>query len=548
MATIIPSHWQHQDATGAQARELETLGLLAARLPDEYCVFHGVHWSRIERGTALFGEIDFIVMTPGGRLLLIEQKAGFLEESPGGLVKRYAGMSKPVTSQLNRNLQGLQTRFSRAFDARLHLDYLLYCPDYRVKQPASAGIDPSRIVDASRRELLPELIRSLLPLDEAQPVARQVRQFLAQELNLVPEIGSIAGEVSALERRLTEGLASWGRRLYMQPFRLRVIGTAGSGKSQLALAAMQDAAVAGRRLLYVCYNRPLADHMALLAPPQATVATYHQLADRMLRACQQPVDFSAAGAFRRLEQDFKHLLEHMPMSEAWRFDELIIDEGQDFAADWREQLLRLLPPEAPVWWLEDPLQNLYAQPELDFSGWVELHAHTNYRSPQEIIAGLRRLDVLPADVMAGSPLSGAELEILTYEDASGLIEQTKKALTQGLSQGYKRAQMALLSWRGREHSQLLDMGRLGSHSLRRFRGEYDLLGNPLYDEGEVLAETVYRFKGQAAPWVVLSEIDFEHYDERARRKLYVGATRASMKLTLVMSARAAQQLMQRLSS
>jgi KaiC/GvpD/RAD55 family RecA-like ATPase len=49
----------------------------------------------------------------------------------------------------------------------------------------------------------------------------------------------------------------------MQPWRLRVRGTAGSGKTQLALQALQKAHAAGKSALYVCFNRPLADAMKL---------------------------------------------------------------------------------------------------------------------------------------------------------------------------------------------------------------------------------------------------------------------------------------------
>ncbi|HAY08570.1 MAG TPA: nuclease, partial [Thauera sp.] len=53
----------------------------------------------------------------------------------------------------------------------------------------------------------------------------------------------------------------------------------------------------------------------------------------------------------------------------------------------------------------------------------------------------------------------------------------------------------------------------------------------------------YRFKGQSAPCIIFTEIDFEPradgMDELTMRKLFVGATRATMKLILVASARAA---------
>jgi hypothetical protein len=531
-------------AFGAFQRELETLERLASDLPDDYTVFHGVHWSRVEHDCSVFGEIDFAIVAPSGKLLLIEQKAGFLDETEGGLVKRYGNVQKKVAAQLNRNVQGLQYRFSQHGGEKLCVDYLFYCPDHTVKQPLIAGLDPARIVDAKRKELLVSLIRTILPSDAPTPLAQRVKTFLGQELSLVPEIGAIAREVEMMHTRLSGGLAVWGRKIRCQPFRVRIVGTAGSGKSQLALAALNDAVAARRHALYVCYNRPLADHMALIAPRGVEVATYHQLCDRFLRSVGTAIDFSLANAFSRLEDEFSTV----SPTDAWLFDELIVDEGQDFRPEWLPQLMRLLRPEGRAWWLEDPMQNLYRRSRVDLPGWVELHSDTNYRAPQDILVSLRQLGLIPDMIEAGSPLAGSEVEILTYADPRGMIDQTKKALAQGLAAGFKREQMAIITWRGREHSQLLGFDQIGPHKLKSFTGQYDLLGNPIFGAGEMLCETVYRFKGQAAPYVVFTEINFEEYDEAVMRKLFVGATRATMKLTLVISKRAAEILINRVAN
>lgn len=541
MAKVIPSRWQAMEASGAAQRQLETLALLARELPDDYTVFHGIHWTRLEQGTALFGAIDFAIVSPGGRLLVIEQQSGFLNETDSGLVKRLGQGERKVAFQLGRDAHGLQSRFSPTGQEPLDIDLLLYCPDYLVRRPEIAGIDPSRIVDSRCKDQLTAIIRQLVPLDEPAPLAGRVKDFLGQVLALVPEIGAIAREVEELHARLSGGLATWGRRIECDPFRVRIIGTAGSGKSQLALAVLRDAVAAGRRPLYVCYNRPLADHMALLAPPGAAVATYHQLCDRVLRAGGDGIDFKQPDAFNRLESGFAATT----ALAGWHCDELIVDEGQDFREEWLPSLLRLLPPAGRAWWLEDPLQNLYGRPALALPGWVTLRSETNYRSPHDILAGLGRLGLVPAGIEGGSPLTGADVEILTYADTARMIEQTKKALAQGLAAGFKRPQMAVVTYRGREHSRLLGLDRIGPHQLRSFTGQYDLLGNPIHSPGEILAETVYRFKGQAAPCIVFTEIDFDTYDEMAMRKLFVGATRASMRLTLVMSERAAGTLEQR---
>lgn len=542
MAKVIPQNWQSMEAIGAFLRELETLERLARELPDEYTIFHGIHWTRVDKGCSVFGEIDFAIVSPGGRVLLIEQKAGFLEETQAGLVKRYGSVEKKVAVQINRNVQGLMTRFSQA-GGELHPEMLLYCPDYTVKRPEIAGLDPARIVDARRKVELVQIIQKLLPPDEPTPLAQRVKAFLGQELDLVPEIGSVAHEVEALHTRLSGGLAVWGRRIECEPFRVRIIGTAGSGKSQLALAVLNDALAAGRRSLYICFNRPLADHMALLVPDGVTVAAYHQLCDRVMRSLGTTPDFTRPDIYSSLEAAFAG----SEPGKDWQFDELVIDEGQDFKPEWLPRLMSLLTPQGRAWWLEDPMQNLYGRPAPDLAGWVTLRSDTNYRSPQGILDSLRHLQLLPETIEGGSPLTGSDVEILTYADARGMIDETKKALALGLGAGFKRPQMAIVTFRGREHSQLLGFDQIGPHTLKRFTGQYDLLGTPIYSPGEVLAETVFRFKGQAAPYIVFTEIDFETLDDLAMRRLFVGATRASMKLVLVMSERAAGLLMSRVT-
>jgi hypothetical protein len=475
-------------------------------------------------------------------MLLIEQKSGVLQETPEGLVKAYGPKQKTVAAQMARTADAVRKKFSAIDrDAALFIEVLLYCPDYTVRQPAIAGLDPARIVDAKRRDQLAGVIQAILPADlPASPKAAAVHRFLTDQLQLVADVSALVGRAGAMVTRLSEGLATWARRLTFEPFRLRVVGTAGSGKTQLALAVYRDAIAAGRRPLYVCFNRPLADHVAALVPEGGVVAAYHQLCDRVFRSRGGVPDFSDPQRFVRLEEAFAA----GPVDEAWRFDVLIVDEGQDFSEAWRDALLRLLREGGAAWWLEDPLQNLYGREPVALPGWVTLRANVNYRSPRDVLDCVRKLLGPEAALEAGSPLSGSEVQIESYADTAQLIERTKSAITRFVGMGYARNDIALVSFRGRERSQLMAYTQLGPHMLRTFTGNYDLFGAPLYSEGEVLLETVYRFKGQAAPCVILTEVDFEAFDEIARRKLFVGATRAKMHLTLIVSERAAGRSME----
>ncbi|KVO08265.1 nuclease [Burkholderia ubonensis] len=552
MARLIPDDWKSLAATGAAQRERETLAALEHALPDSYTVYHGVHWTRAEQGFSVFGEAAFVVVSPAGRVLLIEQKAGFLRETPKGLVKVYLQTERNVPIQLARTQETLHRRLTAALGAGVYgVEALLYCPDYTIRQAAIAGVPSERIVDATRKAQLAQVIQQILPADEPRVAnAPKIHHFLADELALTPDTSALVGQAGTLVTRLSGGLASWARQLEFTPFRLRVIGTAGSGKTQLAVQAMRDAIAAGRRVLYVCFNRPLADYIARIAPSGAKIANYHQLCDWVARDGGYTPDFDAPDAFGRLEARFAET----PVPERWRFDVLIVDEGQDFHPSWASALERLLAPDGAWWWLEDPLQNLYMREPVALPGWVSLKALTNYRSPRDLLDFVRdvvgRVEPLAAELRSGSPFDGSDLVVSAYGDANAspaaladaCIDATKRAITQALSLGFRKQDIAVLSYRGREGSALAALDQLGPHQVKRFTGKYDLFGNPEYHDGDVLLDSIYRFKGQSAPCVILTEIDFDTLDARAARKLFVGATRATMKLLLVASARAAAQL------
>ncbi len=552
MARIVPDGWRELASVASAAalpasaqRHRETLELLARGLPDDYTVYHAVHWTNVERGFSVFGEVDFAIVDRQGNLLLVEQKTGFLEEGAEGLLKRERGRIRNVPVQMARTVATLRDKLARRHGCEsIRIDYLLYCPDYAVRRAESAGLSAERLVDASRRDRLVPTIREVLPAGRPSPSGghgpawHQVDRFFRDVIELETDVNALVGRAQALVTRISGGLAQWARQLEFSPFRLHVDGTAGSGKTQLALAEHRDAIARGRRPLYVCYNRPLADHFAAIVPAGGEVCTFHTLCQRLLRDAGRSVDLSAPDGFERLEREAAAV----PIDARWSFDTVVVDEGQDFPAAWRDQVLRHAKPDARVIWLEDAMQALYQREPAPLPGWVTLHARANYRSPREVVRLLSAL--LPADVEieAAGPLAEAGLEIIEYADAEGLLAGTKEAIRKCLGEGFRRHDIAVVSFRGREGSALLGLDHLGPHPIRRFTGRYDLLAQPVFTDGELLVESVYRFKGQAAPAVVLSEVDFESLDERTVRKLFVGATRATMKLAIVASARAARML------
>jgi hypothetical protein len=142
MPRIIPDGWREVSVTGAAQREIETLAVLADGLPDAYSVYHAVHWTGMDGRYAIYGEIDFAVANRAGDLLLIEQKSGFLDETPDGLVKQYPGRSKSVPVQISRMVSNLREICTGTF-----LDF----PGYCLTRPSAVSSRKPLFCSISRR-------------------------------------------------------------------------------------------------------------------------------------------------------------------------------------------------------------------------------------------------------------------------------------------------------------------------------------------------------------------------------------------------------------
>ncbi|HOL64110.1 MAG TPA: ATP-dependent helicase [Accumulibacter sp.] len=539
MARILPDGWRELAVTGAAQREIETLARLAEGLSDQYTVYHAVHWTNLEQGFAVFGDADFVLVNASGDLLLIEQKSGFLNETPDGLVTTYGGRRRLLAVQLTRTRDALQAKLhARPGTQHLRLETLFYCPDYHVKSPPTAGLLAERLIDAPRREQLLPTIRAILLPGEAAPAFRAVHRVLADIIRLDSDVSALIGRARTLVTRVSGGLAHWARQLSIDPYRLRVTGTAGSGKTQLALAEYRATLASGGRPLYVCFNRPLADHFNTLVPAGGSACTFHMLCEQLLRTHGETPDFVLPDAFSRMVERAASL----PIPDNQRCDTLIVDEGQDFSADWRDQVFRYGTPNGRHLWLEDPLQNLYGRPPVALPGWVGLRTMANYRSPRPVVRLLQALLREETAIEAVSPFDAEGIDWLIYRDEDEMCQKVKEAIRLCLAGGFRKEDLAIVSYRGRDNSRLLSLSQLGASTLRTYSGRYDLFGQPEYRHGEILLETVYRFKGQAAPAIIFAEIDFAQLDAQAKRKLFVGATRAMLKLVLVVSERAARQL------
>ncbi len=528
-------------------REKEVLDQIRATLPEGHEVFDNVDWSSVYNDRQWFGEIDAVVLAPTNHLVLLEIKAGPVEFSESGLHKRYADQVKDVGRQTSHQFSAIRSRLKEAGFSGVYVAQLLVLPDVRVAS-GTVFYPRERVVDTTEMKWLAERIVSAIPVADSATVDRErLRRFLLNLFDLAFDPTARIGLISGAVTRLSEGLATWVPRIRSPSGTVCVQATAGAGKTQLALRLLGDAADADLRTGYVCFNSPLASHMRAHCPQSTAVATFHELAIAALqRKTGEEPDFDDEDVFQKAED----AVLQGGATHVEPLDLLVVDESQDLKPEWIQALATGLGEGGRLYVLRDQDQSLYDRAAFDFPDATTIACCDNFRSPRAVVRAINAFGLTPDPVFAKGPIDGEVPGFHEYDPMvdPGGMRMTDRVVRNLIEKGFLPEQIAVITLCGQNRSQLLKRDAVAEIPLRKFRGTYDDAAAPQWTDGQILAETVFRFKGQAAPVIVLAEVDFEDLDDWARRRLFVGFTRAQLRLECIASTAAMKALAKRLNA
>ena len=538
MARLCPSLPPRAALTAGEHAELDLLETLERGLPPAYLLFHSVDWTKTAGEQSQHGEVDIVVLNQAGDVLMLEVKAGNVDFREGGIYKTYAGRNKDVIAQARQQHGAILARLQQA-QLQVQVRHMLVLPDVRVLTD-SVQWPRARIVDSEDMERVVSRVMEALGPGVAQgDILGKVRAFFENRFQVEPDVSALAGRLQQTTSRMSAGLATWVPRISAPNGVIRVFGTAGSGKTQLALKLLRVADDVGQKAAYLCFNRALADHMASVAPVRTPAETFHEFARHLANRAGLLLDLGQGASFQALAE---HCVATLATAEP-DLDLLVLDEVQDMQPEWVEALLQRLKPGGRAVLLEDPAQQLYPDRlPFDVDGAVIVRSNENFRSPRALVATINGLKLVDEDILAMSPHHGDFPEPITYDQPEGVVKATVKAVQRCLDRGFALADIAIVSLMGRERSQLQRRDRLGDWTLRRFTGRFDEGGGAIWSEGDLLIDSVRRFKGQAAAAVVLTECDLTDVEGVNGRLLFVGLTRARLHLEWVMSSSTTEML------
>jgi superfamily I DNA/RNA helicase len=208
-----------------------------------------------------------------------------------------------------------------------------------------------------------------------------------------------------------------------------------------------------------------------------------------------------------------------------QYDAIIVDEGQDFRADWWVPLQCLLedPDRGILYIFYDDNQNLFRTAFALPPGLPRFPLTHNCRNTRHIhrtFIPFSRSEVAPEVI---GP-EGRPTEIIYYENEHDLKQIVRRALHRLIvEEALKTEDIVILTPRARDKSLLWSWESIGNF---RLTDKWPPGSN------EVYCTTPYQFKGLESPVVLLVEI-YPSSNQDLETLLYVGCSRARNHLIVV---------------
>ncbi len=524
MATMVPD--KPLDFHGSPG-ERETFEALRA-LPARCVVFHSLGWLR-DGGPnrPAEGEGDLVVADPERGLLVIEVKSGGIRVEGGQWYQTNRGdgrerpMKDPV-EQARRTRWFLKDRIEKTFRNALR------CPVYHgvwfpsVEFPRTGlplNCPPELVLDrAALTDTIREVDRAFAFGSGRPEQARmspaefqRVLAELAPTFEAVPSVRSATEERERTFVRLTAEQALVLDYLVEQD-RAVVAGSAGTGKTMVALELARRLSAEGKEVVFLCYNRALRHFLQEQhGRPRVRFHTFDSLAAEEHPELAGDFEGAKAAMLRRLAD-----------LETEDLPNVVVDEGQDFDDEW---LTALEARTAGVFYVFYDRNQLVQRAEMPT--WIRdaecrLVLRRNCRCTTQVARFAQGIGTIPA---SPDTIDGPRPELHVCPGATEGRARVAAIVERLLGERRLRPdELAIVTGRTPETSILPAFRRIGDAPV-----------SDVPRRGHVVWTTVRKFKGLEAKAVVV--VDFtarDLADAEKRRLLYVGASRATQELFVVL--------------
>lgn len=317
--------------------------------------------------------------------------------------------------------------------------------------------------------------------------------------------------------------------------RASIAGGAGTGKTVIALQHAKSLALQGLQTLLVCYNRALADFLKRQVQdiPKLHAMSFHQLCDWRIRSVnassnldllrEAQLSYPSQSLF---DVQLPYALARSSEFSDFRYEAIVVDEGQDFGDEYWMPIEMLLADEedSPLFIFSDPNQSVYRTAASFPIHGAPFFLTENCRNTSHIHKVAYTYysgdEVDPPDIEGAPPQL---IEAITPEQQAKKIKMFVSDLIQ--NQKVASQEIAVLVFDDKKDLYYQAFQRGGNPAGAAWSFE------SLWVHSTVLVDTARRFKGLEASIIILCGLEHANL-ERDRELLYVSLSRARSRLFL----------------
>ncbi len=501
------------------------------------------------------GEIDFVLICREG-ILCIEVKGGRVSRENGCWIfqDRYGDKntkSEGPFKQAQGNALSLQKKLER--EQKNH--------DWKHRLFASCVIMPDCTIDHNTEEVIPEILfdinnqrddldsflkrvfqywRSRIkydPIGLSDEYINNAVEYLRKDFAFEPRISVIINGIDGQFVELTEQQNAVIEGLEENE-RICVQGSAGTGKTLLALEQANRLADKGKKVLYLCKNKALAGYLREKNSNKRDKFDIYNIEGYLVKVCGEPKPGflgSLTDAFREMPPKFVDMMKSEQNTEKYTYDAVIIDEGQDLInLDYYDCINSMIRGgfKDGIWTVYfDRLQNILNRDKrekyeeydlLDDEGHPAKYVlKINCRNTKQVMEA----NYLHTGKEQGKTkiTDGLDPEYFCFKDLCEEKNMVFKTIRKLLSEGTKRKDIALLS-KYRIDTPKSCLCGAETEFAKEF-GEIRFNPNKDFEKDCISYYTIQSFKGLESKVILLLDVD-GFQSEKDRRLNYVAMSRA----------------------
>ena len=561
MAKLLPPYIDKRCKSTAEKQLFNIFKV--APFAKDWIILHSLNLSQHTK--RLYGEIDFLILIPGGGIYVMEVKGGDVKCNDGvwEYTNRYNKTFKSNVGPFNQArdaMFSLRTAISKKFGKghkfnKILSGFLCVFPHINFDRN-SVEYEPWQILDkdslANVEGFFKNLVNNFIEKHRTQKwfsqeeslpdkgTLEQLCKFLRGDFE---RVRTIKERLEEFEKQVKSYTDEQYRILDHIPLNDRSLiqGSAGTGKTMIAMESAVRAAQEGKSVFLTCYNRLIGEWMQkhLEEYEEITVSSLH----RYLFEESKGFDYD-----RTMENKQDFYTQYLPelLTDIYRkgispkFDKLIIDEGQDLI---REEYLILFDS-----MLKDGLTNgqweiygdferqaIFAQLSREdmfsliskYDNPSKFFLKINCRNTKQIGEETSLISGFEKPPFLLEYLEGTPVEYAFFNSPEQQKELILKQLNQLFEKALPRNELIILSQRKFENSCI---NSLSGIEIRNIKHTNEIVKEQQY----IGFTTVQSYKGMESNYVMITDIvDLE--SEIAKSLLYVAMSRARYGLIMLVS-------------